>query len=449
MVAEVRTMAAKGKMDQVIGRRLLLGGVLAAVCLFAGVVSADAPKLPNERPTVVSRAEAIEDVDFLVRQLREKHPNPFARISQADFEREVVRLKEGLPEQVNIREFSLSVAALLALVGDTHTRHRDETAYYEHLRKGGRVFPVKLRYQDGQMTIETWSPQVIPDRLGVGDAVLAVNGVCMESLVERYGRYVSVETDLQRRCAMEWWFDKYQVLLGEARDPYRLQLRDAQGQVYEETLPAAPPWLEQYEASKAQGPPLHCDFYHEGRTCLFRIRNFDRGARQEYDKAVWGLLEAMRERRTEYLILDLRGNGGGDGGLGMQLLRLVIDKPYAEDLKPASEGGWPVKLALLCDRSTYSAASWLAMVVQDCHVGIIAGEETGGRASFSGEIVSVSLPHSGLSCGIGTKFFMRRAGYDDGRGVLPDLPLDVTLDDRRLVEEIHTFMGQKESEGGR
>jgi hypothetical protein len=394
---------------------------------------------------VTSREKAIEDVDFLVRQLREKHPNPFGRIPEAQFEQEVARLKESLAEQVNIREFSLSIAALLALVGDDHTRHRDMGPYDEHINGGGKVFPVKLRYKDEQMTVEAWSPQVVPSRVGVGDAIMAINGERVESLIERYGRYLSLETDLQRRWAMEWWFDKYQVLLGDARDAYRLQLRDAQGQVYEETLPAARPWLEQYEDLKRLGPAFQYEFYHGAQSCLFHVRHFNRDARQEYENSVRELLAAMRQKGTQYLIVDLRGNSGGDSGLGMTLLRLVIDREYAEELKPASEGRWPVKLALLCDRSTYSAASWLAMVVKDCNAGIIAGEETGGRASFFGDIVHVSLPHTGLTCGIGTRFFMRRAGYDDRRGVLPDLALDATLPDYRLVDDIRAFMRQRDA----
>jgi C-terminal processing protease CtpA/Prc len=113
----------------------------------------------------------------------------------------------------------------------------------------------------------------------------------------------------------------------------------------------------------------------------------------------------------------------------------MMDKPYGE-LQPDSNHSWPVTMALLCDRSTYSAASFEAMLFKDQKMGIIAGEETGGRASSFGDIEHITLPNSRLVCGIATGYFPRRAGYDDGRGVLPDLPLDVTLDDSVLVEKI-------------
>jgi C-terminal processing protease CtpA/Prc len=100
---------------------------------------------------------------------------------------------------------------------------------------------------------------------------------------------------------------------------------------------------------------------------------------------------------------------------------------------------------LLCDSLTYSAAVYLAVIVKDCNVGIIGGEETGGRASYFGNVITVHLPNSGLACQIATKYFVRPAGFDDGRGVLPDLPLDVTLEDRVLVEKIYNHVKMKQN----
>ena len=423
--------------------RLAIAFTILVVCLIVCGLDAQQPA-PAEQTRTITREQAIEDMEFLMAQLREKHPSPFGQTSEDEFQRELYRLRSGFDERVTIRDFSLAIAALLALVKDDHTRHRDFSAYHEHLRNDGKLFPIKLRYRDGHMVVESWSPQVIPTRLGVGDTVLSVNGESMESIVQRYGRYLSLETDLQRRWAMDWWFDKYQVLLGDAREQYSLKLCDGADEVYEETLPAVGSWLEQYEKGKSQDPDFSYQFYQEGKVCLFRIRTFAWDLRKQLEEVLIELLDAMRQRKTECVVLDLRGNGGGNGGLGMGIIRTMIDRSYADDLKPVEENGWPVQLALLCDRSTYSAASWLAMVVKDCNVGIIAGEETGGRASFFGDLENVTLPHSGLTCTIGTKFFMRRAGYDDRRGVLPDLPLDVMLDNARLVEKILAFVRTKE-----
>jgi len=41
---------------------------------------------------------------------------------------------------------------------------------------------------------------------------------------------------------------------------------------------------------------------------------------------------------------------------------------------------------------------------------------------------------------ISSAHFLRPDGYDDGRGVLPDLPLDVTLEDSVLVEKVYDYV---------
>lgn len=393
---------------------------------------------------VISREQAIEDVDFLIEQLKEKHPKPFEQISEVDFFSEVQQLKTNLPEQVKVKDFSLSIAALLALIRDDHTRHRDFSLFYAHISNGGKVFPVKFRYKDGQMTVEAWSPNVTPSRIGVGDAVIAVNGEPMESLLRRYGRYISMETDMQRCWALDGWFEKYAVLLGDVNSEYRLKLCDSDGRVYKETLPAVGPWLEHYERSKSAGPRFHYQFYSEGKVCLFKAKTFAWKLRKELDSVLVALLDALKKQKTETVILDLRGNGGGNANMGGRILETMIDR---EDGEPTPDPNYSlrVKLVLLCDRWTQSAASWLATYVKDNEIGTIAGEESGGRASFFGDIEHVSLPNSGLSCGIATKFFMRPAGYDDRRGVLPDLPLDVTLEDYVLVEEICEYIGNTET----
>jgi hypothetical protein len=389
----------------------------------------------------ITRKQAIEDVDSLVEQLKAKHPKLFAKVSEQDFSDEIERLKAALSEEVLVKDFSLSIAALLALIGDDHTRHRDFPASDQYVNSGGAVFPVKFRYQDDRMRVEAWSPNATPSRIAVGDTVVAVNGESMQSLLQRYGRYISAETDLQRCWMLEAQFERYQVLLGDTSSQYRLKLRDSKGEIYEETLPAVQPWWQDCAKSKPNPPRFHYQFYHGGKVCLFKLQTFDWNLREELERIVAALIGAMREQKTEIVILDLRSNGGGNSTMGWGVLRTMIDRNYGE-LTANPDCSWPVKRALLCDRWTASAASWLAMFFKDHQMGIVAGEETGGRASGYGNIEHVTLPNSQLSCGIATAHFPRQAGYDDGRGVLPDLPLDVTLEDHVLVERISAHIGR-------
>jgi len=385
----------------------------------------------------ITRRQATEDVDFLVAQVLEKHPDPFTQISKEHFEAQVRALKDGFGAEMHTKDLSLSVARLLATIGDSHTRHRDLRWFRRYEREGGKVFPVRFRYQDGRMKVASWSPEIERTDLRKGDVVLSVNDEPMETILARYSAYVAAECDTMRHYTIEALFARYQWMLGDARDAYQLGIRRADGTVHEITLPAVAPWTAPNKETPA--PPLFShQFYHDNEVCLFQGQSFANNLCQRIEAATDASIAKMKERGTEVLIFDLRNNGGGNAALGTQLLRKVIDRPYGEFTPDPN--AWHGTLVLLCDRWTASAASWLATFVKDHGIGLIAGEETGGAASFFGNLEGVILPHSRLACTVATRHFMRPAGYDDRRGLLPDLSLDVAGSDEVLVEAIYTHI---------
>ena len=92
-------------------------------------------------------------------------------------------------------------------------------------------------------------------------------------------------------------------------------------------------------------------------------------------------------------------------------------EPYPDSLR--YEG----KVYLLNSHTTFSSASSLAGEFKHYRMGITVGEETGGMNISSGEIIAVTLPHSGFSLWIPTKIFYM-VGYDENspvHGILPDV----------------------------
>jgi len=150
----------------------------------------------------------------------------------------------------------------------------------------------------------------------------------------------------------------------------------------------------------------------------------------------------MKQKNTSVFIFDLRGYGDGHWWFTWQLLSRTVPKPIKnwQDTITPQPGAWDGHLVLLCDRWTQSV--YPAVIVKDSNVGIIAGEETGGRACSRDFVGSYRLPNSGLCCRLllQSAYYKRPAGFDDGRGVLPDLPLDVMLEDSVLVEKIYNHI---------
>jgi len=216
--------------------------------------------------------------------------------------------------------------------------------------------------------------------------------------------------------------------------------------------------------------------------------------RKRLIKILNNLKSDMKKRKSSILIVDIRNNGGGDTYYGVELLKRTSSRPFkkperhirnsraarkayiingleknwipaflhleniidfnlyglkAKDFeiegqywyskqqltKPLADS-WDGRLVVLVNGLTGSAAAEFASIVKDNQLGIIVGKETGGRASFYGGSVPLILPNSGLICYLSTEKVTRPGGFDDGRGILPDFELDVTLEDDVLVEKI-------------
>jgi C-terminal processing protease CtpA/Prc len=85
---------------------------------------------------------------------------------------------------------------------------------------------------------------------------------------------------------------------------------------------------------------------------------------------------------------------------------------------------------VLTSHGTNSAAVVFAAAFKAAGLGLIVGQETGGRESFTSDPVYVELPNSHLRAKIPVAL-MVLPGSNPGRGVLPDLPVEHTLDDLR------------------
>jgi len=220
--------------------------------------------------------------------------------------------------------------------------------------------------------------------------------------------------------------------------------------------------------------------------------------RKRLIKILNNLTSDMKKRKSSILIVDIRNNGGGDTYYGVELLKRTSSRSFKkprrhirnsraarkayiingleknripaflhleniidfnlyglkakdfeiegqywygrQQLIEPFDDSWNGTLVVLVNGLTGSAASEFAGIVKDNQLGLIVGKETGGRASFYGGSVPLILPNSGLICYLSTERVTRPGGFDDGRGVLPDFELDVTLEDDVLVEKIYNHI---------
>jgi C-terminal processing protease CtpA/Prc len=176
-------------------------------------------------------------------------------------------------------------------------------------------------------------------------------------------------------------------------------------------------------------------------------------------KRIDGVFRALDAGNVEDLILDLRGNSGGNSEMGDFIFSYLTERPFRSfsrvrvKLSPESlatygdqsrfaghegliityrgeekrharpETPFEGRVTLLVDNATFSSAMDFAAMFRDYEIGEIIGYETGGLPISFGDVLSLSLDNSRIPYGVSYKQFFgpRPRPGDDEHGVIPDI----------------------------
>jgi len=158
---------------------------------------------------------------------------------------------------------------------------------------------------------------------------------------------------------------------------------------------------------------------------------------ETYREALDAFFTAVRVAKVTRVAVDLRANSGGNSGVVDEFLRYIDVESYASfsgDVRWSAaalqqrkalgqvrfesakanrkrnvrvEGPFAGELLVLTGPGTFSSGNWFAVVVQDNHLGKVVGEPTGNAPSSFGDILSFTLPNSGLCYTVSFKRWIR------------------------------------------
>ena len=97
--------------------------------------------------------------------------------------------------------------------------------------------------------------------------------------------------------------------------------------------------------------------------------------------------------------------------------------PFAQWVEPESslEHRFDGDVVVLIGPATYSQAIVFSTTVQDYQIGLIAGEETAGKANQTAQVQHFELPNTGFRVRAPLYVLTRSSGQETGGGVMPEL----------------------------
>jgi hypothetical protein len=428
-------------------RRRLLKATAAGLILGAR---------PAQASASLSVAGLREDIALWRRAVLDRHPRWHGRGRldeplEAAFERTAA----GFEHPLGRREAFARLSRINPYLQDAHTLLMP---WLDGREPGAatreRQFPmgVDLAHDVGLRLRSHWRHERDGVELAAGSRLLRLNGQPVPELLQQLAAHSHGETATLRlhMLTLMWpqWLD---AVLGW-QDRFEMQLGLPDGRVAAVTVlsdgawrPTRPP--PELPTLRRLGDGIH----------VLRVPTLDVDEDPtRFARAVRRSFASLREQGATRLIIDLRGNTGGQSDAGAEILRPLIERPTRQvsraverlnadnngwfghrgapgtlrEFDVSSEGvvqplppgeRWRGSVVALVDELSYSATLLLATTLQDFKLATLVGRVTGGYANQTGNMMPTRLPHSGFTAFIATREFVRPSGDPRPLPLVPDI----------------------------
>ncbi|MBX3174418.1 MAG: hypothetical protein KF709_08385 [Gemmatimonadaceae bacterium] len=461
--------------------RTALPLVIAAILLLP-VSSTEAQS--SRAPLTVEQAR--EDLDVLQRALEEAHGGYDRFVERTELARRFATHRARITRPLGQYEFAGLLSEAIAELRDGHARLEFDSLTNAAL---GSALLLPLRVQlEGEHLIVRANDSPTDRSILPGMELLSINGRSSTDLFAALLPKISpdgfIETGRRHRVGVD--FARLHWLYVEQAERYELVARQADGSVVRATIPG----ITDRERRNVENPVnaafarnvarldgieerVGVAFDADGRTARLRVRAFDG---QAFPSTLDSIFRQLRERGTQHLVLDLRGNGGGVDEYGALLVSYFTEQPFryfdhihvttvapsfatwlprtGDALRAGSvadpAGGFRIteqrhsgvgtqqpsapgfrgRLTVLIDGGSFSTTADVAAQLRSRNRAVFIGEETAGtyEGNTSGLNARIILPNSRLSLRVMMYGYWNAvSAVPGGRGIVPDhvVPLRV------------------------
>jgi hypothetical protein len=415
-----------------------IGPVL--ILLYAGLAGA------TDAPQTFSPRELRQDLAELEAAINRIHPDVEHSVRKADLERALSDVRARLNRPMTRDEAWLAMAALNPILADGHlvvTFPGGSGAELDrHLGAGGRLFPFDVHVAaDGELFIRSGFNGAASALQG--RRIAAIDGVAGRQISQRLLAYVNGDTPALRATLLSMRFPFFYWKLFGDKQSYRVLVSGVESVVEgrgEMPLAYSERSFEQLFRLEMPNP----------RQAVLTINEFYWREKSKFYEFTREAFARMQAAGTRTLVIDIRGNTGGDDDMWLEgLMPYIASRPYrngSDSVLKVIEGrqkeGQKVgdvvrgsqstyqpsldnplrftgKVYVLIGPATYSSAILFTTAVQDHGFATVVGTGGAARATQSGGTQSVTLSRTRIGLVV-PRFLLKRASGAAGL-VQPDI----------------------------
>jgi len=348
---------------------------------------------------------------------------------------------EAIQAKMDFRSFLMLMTEIISRVGCGHSSLWIPGDYWKVAPSA--LFPLKLLPSGDQLLVSDNldGSKEVP----VGSVLLSVNGEPIAEVAEHLESLSSSDGLIQayRRGKVAQYFAvKYAMAYGFP-DSFRITYL-APGEEKPEEKVLQPVSKEQVNKGVVEHNELSLKELQQGQVALLTINSFAYyGEVDMFKSFIDSVFQVVDRNGIDRLILDLRGNGGGDPFCSSYLWGYLQPNPvpYFQDHYgrydtlanniPQPVNHYKGKLYTLIDDRCFSTTGHFCGLLKYHRVGKFVGSETGATYTCTGNATYPALDKTGIM--VGTARVMRYTaavkGMDPRQGILPDHPVESTQKD--------------------
>lgn len=417
----------------------------------------------NAQEVIFSKEQVQNDLDFLELQLQKFHPNLYVYSSKNEIDSSFQHLKNAIPDSLTKTQSYGIISSTCSIVKDGHYNIQPDKQTISAFYTISKLLPIDIYWDnENAYIIRNYSDADIK----IGSKLLSINGIKTTKIRETIlsGVLRDGNNDTYPNWILNNFLRAYYLFHFGASDYYEIRVENGikesklvkvNGMIHQELSNARETKHPEYFQNLKEEKGLGLKINKEKNTAILTIKSFEnnllkKNYNQNFRKTIRAYFKIIAEQEINNLIIDIRGNQGGEVTNGIFFLKHLLAEPFqavqgltkvnkrkyespknrTRAIKGAVDGyhspfkpNYKGHLYLLVNGGSFSCSGIVSQVLKKTKRGVLIGTETGGSAYtlVGAPDKEITLPITQIQITIPThQFILQEYEGKKKTGVIPD-----------------------------